>query len=364
MNDLSPRSDQAVDMATVSERTPAPADKASGQRTAKEWLVVLSRYRDPDQARSLFELVITFVPFVAFWAAAWWALAISYWLALVLTIPAGVFLVRLFLIQHDCGHGAFFRKRGVNDWLGRALGVLTMTPYDVWRRSHMIHHGSHGNLEKRGVGDVMTLTVREFEQKSFWGRFGYRFYRHPMVMFVLGPVYVFLFHHRLPIGFMRDGWRYWISAMGTNVAILLLASVMIHFMGLWSFLGIYLPVVIVAAMIGVWLFYVQHQFEEAVWDWPEDWQLHEAALYGSTHYDLPRVVRWLTANIGIHHVHHLYSRIPFYRLGKVLRDHPALADIHRVTFLKSFGCMNLQLWDEQRRRLVSFADARRGRQAV
>ena len=337
----------------------APEERPVSRKPAQEWMTVLAKYRSPNQWRSLFELVITLVPFMLFWLAAWWSLSVGYWLTLLLTVPAAVFLVRLFLIQHDCGHGAFFKRKFLNDWVGRALGVLTMTPYDVWRRSHMIHHGTHGNLDRRGIGDVLTLTVAEYQAKSLWGRIGYRLYRHPLVLFGLGPIYVFMLHHRLPIGFMKDGWRYWVSAMGTNVAMLALSLLLISFMGVLPFLAIYLPVTIIAGIIGVWLFYVQHQFEETVWEQGDDWTLHDAALYGSSHYDLPFPLRWLTANIGIHHVHHLYSRIPYYRLAKVLRDHPQLAEVRRLTFWKGFSCVKLQLWDEQRRRLVSFAEARR-----
>ena len=358
MNDLTQRIESGLSAMSASEKLPS-TETVEPPRQAREWMTVLAKYREPSQLRSLFELVITFVPFALLWAAALWSMSVGYWLSLILCVPASVFLVRLFLIQHDCGHGSFFKGRRINDWIGRVLGVLTLTPYDVWRRSHMIHHGTHGNLDKRGIGDVMTLTVAEYQAKSWPGRIAYRLYRHPLVLFGLGPIYVFLFHHRLPIGFMKDGWRYWVSAMGTNVAILIGAAIMISFVGFLPFLGVFLPVTIMAAAIGVWLFYVQHQFEETVWDTDDNWQLHDAALYGSSHYDLPLVLRWLTANIGIHHVHHLYSRIPYYRLAKVLRDHPPLAEVRRLTFWKSLSCVKLQLWDEQRRKLVSYAEARK-----
>jgi omega-6 fatty acid desaturase (delta-12 desaturase) len=285
-------------------------------------------------------------------------LPFGYWLTLIIAVAAAGFLVRLFMIQHDCGHGAFFRKRAANDWIGRVIGVLTLTPYDVWRRSHAIHHASSGNLDQRGVGDIETLTVREYRALPRWRRLAYRVYRHPIVLFVIGPAFLFLLQHRLPFGLMRAGWMPWVSALATNAGIALAIAAMIWLVGPAPFLLVHLPIVLVASSIGVWLFYVQHQFEETFWAEERAWNVHEAALYGSSYYELPGVLAWLTANIGVHHVHHLYSRIPFYRLSQVLRDYPALANVRRLTLLESFRCVKLALWDESRRRLVSFREAR------
>jgi omega-6 fatty acid desaturase (delta-12 desaturase) len=268
-------------------------------------------FRQPRHARSLVELAITAIPFALLWLLTWAALDAGYIAGLLLTIPAGMFLLRLFLIQHDCGHGAFFRRQSSNDWVGRTLGIFTMTPYDYWRRSHAIHHASTGNLDARGVGDVDTLTVAEYEALSPARRLLYRLYRHPVVLFGIGPAYLFLLRHRLPVGMMKKGWRPWISAMGTNLGIVAVAGVLIWAMGLKLFLMIYLPTTLVAASMGVWFFYVQHQFEHTHWDASDTWSFHAAALHGSSHYDLPPVLRWFTANIGVHHVHHLAGRIPF-----------------------------------------------------
>ncbi|HEX8256996.1 MAG TPA: fatty acid desaturase [Allosphingosinicella sp.] len=317
-------------------------------------------FRQSRTARSLFELAITAAPFTLLWLLTWAALDAGYMAGLLLTVPAGAFLLRLFLIQHDCGHGAFFRRQASNDWLGRILGVLTLTPYDYWRRSHAIHHASTGNLDARGVGDVDTLTVAEFNALSRAGRFWYRVYRHPLVLFGLGPAYLFLLRHRLPIGMMKRGWRPWLSALGTNASFAAVAGALIWAMGWKLFLLVHLPITMVAASLGVWFFYVQHQFEQTHWDRGEDWSFHAAALHGSSHYDLPPVLRWFSANIGVHHVHHLASRIPFYRLPEVLREVPMLARISRVTFRESIGAVRLVLWDEQKRRLVTFAEARCG----
>ena len=326
---------------------------------ARDWVKLLSKYRNPNRWRSVFELCVSVVPFVALWAIAWWLLSVSYWLAFAVAVLNGAFLVRLFCIQHDCGHSSFFENRKLSDWVGRAVGVLTLTPYDVWRRTHAIHHAGHGNLDKRGMGDVMTLTVEEYRALSVRGRVRYRIYRHPVLLFCVAPTYLFILQNRLPVGLMRDGWKYWTSAMGTNVAIAAILSVIIYFGGLMPLLLIFLPTSIIAASIGVWLFYVQHQFEETQWDEDSDWQNHDAALHGSSHYVLPGILQWLTANIGVHHVHHLYSRIPFYRLTEVLRDHPVLAQSQRLTLLESFSCVNLVLWDERDRKLLSYAQARK-----
>jgi omega-6 fatty acid desaturase (delta-12 desaturase) len=221
----------------------------------------VSSFRQPRHARSLFELAVTAGPFALLWLLTWVMLDAGYALGLLLTLPAGGFLLRLFLIQHDCGHGAFFRQQASNDWLGRVLGIFTLTPYDYWRRSHAIHHASTGNLDARGVGDVDTLTVAEYRALSPTRRFLYRLYRHPLILFGLGPAYLFLLRHRLPIGMTRKGWRPWLSVMGTNAAIAAAAGALIWAMGFKLFLLIHLPIVLVAASLGVWFFYVQHQFE-------------------------------------------------------------------------------------------------------
>ena len=298
---------------------------------ARQLRQILSRYGKPSNARGVAELAVTLLPLVILWIVAWLAFVLGYWWAtLLIAIPSAGFLVRLFMIQHDCGHGAFFSRRSANDWVGRVIGVLTLTPYDFWRRTHAIHHASSGNLDSRGIGDVDTLTVREFLARSRWGRLRYRLYRHPIVLFVIGPAFLFIVQQRLPLGLFRAGWQPWLSAMATNAAIALIVAVLIWFIGVKAFLIVHLPMMVLAASIGVWLFYVQHQFEDTVWEGDETWTQQETALYGSSHYDLPGVLRWFTANIGVHHVHHLCSRIPFLppaaraaRPSRAARDWPA-----------------------------------------
>lgn len=330
-------------------------DKSNAPRaaTARAWLDTLNAYRTPDSVRSCIEIIITAAPFALLWVAMWLSLQWSYLLTLLIAVPAAGFLVRLFMIQHDCGHGAFFRRRLPNDWVGRALSVLTLTPYDSWRRSHAAHHASSGNLDRRGIGDITTLTVAEYLGRSRWQRLAYRLYRHPVVLFGIGPAYLFLLQNRVATDAPLN-WRSWVSPMATNIAIAAVAAGLIWLVGVGPFLLVQIPIIVLAASMGVWLFYVQHQFEETFWARSENWTVHEAALHGSSHYDLPPVLRWFTANIGMHHVHHLCSRIPYYRLSRVLRDHPPLKDMGRITLLDSLRTVRLVLWDETRKAMISF----------
>jgi acyl-lipid omega-6 desaturase (Delta-12 desaturase) len=335
----------------------APAQDGA-QLRASDWTRRLAPYRQPRPARSVIELAVTLVPFVAIWAVAWWMLSISTVLALVFALSNAAFVIRLFMIQHDCGHGSLFRDRRLCDWIGRALGVVTLTPYDVWKRTHAIHHATTGNLDRRGVGDIPTLTVREYQEKGWLGRALYRLVRNPVFLFGVVPFYTFFLQNRLPIHLMRSGWRYWLSAMATNAAIGLFLAVIVWLGGWDVLLFVFLPTTLLAAIGGMWFFYVQHQFEETSWQHEDEWNVQEAALHGSSHYDLPRILRWITGNIGVHHVHHLASRIPFYRLPEVIADHPILAGTSRITLWQSFRCARLHLWDEKQRRLLSFAEAR------
>ena len=349
-------------VSAAASQEPMRANSSPPDIDARGLVRKLKAYHDPDPVRSIAELAVTLVPFLALYAAALAAVHAGYFAGLILVVPAAALLLRLFLIQHDCGHGSFLRSRFANDWLGRCLGVLTLTPYDCWQRSHALHHAGTGNLDARGFGDVDTLTVREFRASSRWRQALYRAYRHPLVLFGFGPAYLFLLRHRLPIGLMSQGRRYWTSALATNAAIAIAAGLLISLTSLGSFLLVQLPVTLLAASAGVWLFYVQHQFEHTYWDRDAGWSFHEAALLGSSHLALPGILRWLTANIGVHHVHHLGSRIPFYRLPEVLRDHPQLADVNRIGPRETLGLFRVALWDEDQRKLVGFEA--RARQAA
>ncbi len=321
---------------------------------AKTWFARLAPYRASENWRAVFEVIITLVPFLILWAGMWQLISHGYWWGMIGVIPAGAFIVRLFIIQHDCGHRSLFSSRKANDWLGRFIGLLTLTPYDHWRRQHALHHAASGNLDRRGIGDIITLTVAEYEALGRFGKLRYRLYRNPFVLFGLGPAYVFFIHNRLPLESMKQKMP-WVSTSLTNLGVLVLYALMIWAVGLKAFLLIQIPTVIVGASIGVWLFYVQHQFDGTHWARTEDWDRERAALMGSSYYDLPGWLMWVTGNIGIHHVHHLSSRIPFYQLPRTLRDHPELKEIGRLTFWESLKTVKLALWCEERRKLVTFA---------
>lgn len=322
-----------------------------------DWNQKLAAFRKSDWKRSVFELVLTSGALAGLWGLGWMAWAHGLWpVALLLTVPAAMFLVRLFMIQHDCGHGAFFADKAANDWVGRAIGVLTLTPYDYWRRTHAIHHATSGNLDRRGLGVIEMLTVEEYLALPPLKRLGYRLYRNPLVMFGLGPAFVFFIQQRVPVGLMKEGWRPWASTLGNGAAILAGLALLIWLVGWTPILVVNAVTLLIAATIGVWLFFVQHQFEGVAWARNGAWKREDAALHGSSHYDLPTPLRWMTANIGIHHVHHLSSRIPFYRLPDVLKAHPELREVSRIGLRESFRCVRLALWDEAAQRLVSFRE--------
>jgi acyl-lipid omega-6 desaturase (Delta-12 desaturase) len=326
--------------------------------STQSWASRLGPYRQPDDSRAIFETILTLSIFAVCWAAMYGLTFVSWWLAALAAFPAAGFMVRVFMLQHDCGHLSMFTSRKANDWVGRCLGVITFTPYDYWRHSHAMHHAGSANLDRRGMGDISTLTIAEYAALGFWGRLGYRLYRNPFVMFGVGPIYLFVFSHRLPLDSFKQGKASWLSVLGTNLGIIAAAGFLIYFIGIWAFLLVHLPIVIVGAAAGVWLFYVQHQFDETHWERSADWSHEKGALHGSSYYDLPKPLMWLTGNIGIHHLHHLSSRIPFYRLPQVLKDFPELKDVGHLTVWESLKCVRLTLWDEAARKLVSFREAR------
>jgi acyl-lipid omega-6 desaturase (Delta-12 desaturase) len=287
------------------------------------------------------------------------SLEYSYAITLFLAVPAAGFLIRLFIIQHDCGHGSFFRSRAANDVLGFVLGVLTLTPYSYWRRTHAIHHATSGNLDQRDIGDVTTLTVKEYLRLPLWKRVRYRLYRHPLFFLGIGPVYLFVIRHRFPPNLQRTGRRGRNSVLMTNLVILAVIVVMWRTVGLQAFLKVQVPITVIAATAGVWLFYIQHQFEDTYWEKGGAWGFYAAGLRGSSFYDLPRILHWFTGNIGVHHVHHVCSRIPNYRLLECLRENPALEQVKHLTLWQSLNSIRLKLWDEDIRKLVGFKHLRK-----
>ncbi|MFP1630898.1 fatty acid desaturase [Zhengella sp. ZM62] len=328
-------------------------------KDTKRWSGRLRSFAQADDRRGFRELALTLGLLAVLWLAAALLFAAGHWLLSLPLLPlAALMLVRLFIIQHDCGHGSLFTTAALNDRVGRLLGVLTFTPYGYWRHSHNLHHAGSGNLDRRGIGDISTLTTEEYRALGLWGRLAYRAYRHPLVMFVIGPAYVFLVQQRWPSGF-TDRREAWVSALGTNAGILLFHGALWYVFGWQVMLAVHLPVILMGAVAGVWLFYIQHQFDPTFWARAPEWEREQAALEGSSFYDLPRPLMWATGYIGIHHVHHLAARVPFWRLPEVLKAYPEFRDKGRLTFWQSLKCVRLTLWDEPTHRLVSFADFRR-----
>lgn len=336
----------------------SPPDQA---QLARDVARHCAAFREPIPKLAVRQVADTLLPYLILCALMLGMAANGYaLLTLPLAVPAGGLLVRLFIIQHDCGHGSFLPSRRGNDWLGRALSLLTVTPYDSWKRAHALHHASTGDLSRRGTGDIHTLTVREYLALPRRSRLRYRLYRNPLILIVLGSPLNFLLLQRLPSGVglpWRTAWR---DVLALNAALFAgLALLTVAVGGVGTVLWVFLPVISVAAWIGGWLFYVQHQYEETVWEEADTWDFHRAALGGSSYYVLPRVLQWFTGNVGLHHVHHLNSRIPNYRLQECLDGHEILGRVGRLTLRDSLGCLNLALWDEDARKLVGFARVRR-----
>lgn len=322
--------------------------------TDNSWRGMVAPYLKPDGRRALFQLANTGVPFLVVMASMFVALDYGIMAGLLMFPIGAVLLLRLFMFQHDCGHGSFFVSRTANDILGWVLGVMTLTPYTAWRGGHAIHHASTGNLDRRGIGDITTLTLAEYRALPQWNRLLYRLYRHPLVMFGLGPFWLFFICNRIPTGNPRRHWRNWLSIVGTDLALGAVLATLMLTLGWKSVVLGWLPVMLLAASIGVWLFYIQHQFEDAYWEAKPEWDFHTAAMRGSSFYDLPRVLHWMTANIGFHHIHHLSSRIPNYNLRKCHQANPAFHDVPRLTLRTSLKCARLALWDAEHRKLVPF----------
>ena len=317
-------------------------------------------YRMPVQKIALRQLANSVLPYLALCALMLWLTALGYGpLVLPLAVLAGGLLVRLFIIQHDCGHGSFLSSRERNDRLGRALSLLTVTPYDSWKRAHALHHASTGDLSRRGTGDIHTLTVSEYLGRSFWGRLRYRLYRNPLILIVLGSPLNFLLLQRFPSGVglpWRTAWR---DVLALNTGLAAAATIIaLAVGGIAPVLWVFLPVITVAAWIGGWLFYVQHQYDDTVWEDATSWDYYRAALGGSSYYVLPLLLQWFTGNVELHHIHHLNSRIPNYRLQECLDGHASLGEIGRLTLRDSIKCLGLTLWDEERRKMVGFASVR------
>ena len=315
--------------------------------------------QEPILRSSIWQMANTLVPYVVLWGLMIWTLSISYWVTLGLSVAAAGFLSRLFMIFHDCTHGSFMKSRRANRTLEFFTGVLTFTPYRQWRHKHALHHATSGDLDRRGTGDIWTLTVQEYLDAPRWKRLSYRVVRCPVVLFVIAPLYLFLIHHRFPsatVGKRERRGVHW-----TNGALLAIVVVMSMTIGIKAYLLIQLPVMLFAGVVGVWLFYVQHQFESVYWERRPDWDFAQAALHGSSYYKLPKVLQWFTGNIGFHHVHHLSPSIPNYNLEKCHNENPVFQTVAPVTLWASMNSLSLRLLDEQRKKLVGFGQLRASR---
>ncbi|MGO9245653.1 MAG: fatty acid desaturase [Verrucomicrobiia bacterium] len=326
------------------------------QANAMPWKEVVAKYQEPSVWRSTWQIVNSVVPYAVLWYLMYRSLSVSYWLTVPLALLAAGFLVRVFIIFHDCGHGSFFKSRKANDFWGIIAGVLTFTPYYLWRWEHAVHHASSGDLDRRGRGDVWTLTVQEYLESSRWKRFAYRLARNPIVLFVLAPMYLFLIHQRFPTNGTAARERR--SVHWTNLALLGVAAAMSAVFGWKAYLIIQFSLVVMAGSAGVWLFYVQHQFEGVYWERGDDWDYTAAALQGSSFYKLPKVLQWFSGNIGFHHIHHLSPRIPNYNLERCHKAEPLFNTVPAITLFSSFKSFTFRLWDEQRRKLVGYSHLR------
>jgi omega-6 fatty acid desaturase (delta-12 desaturase) len=330
----------------------------SDSRLEHEALAVYAR---PRLGRSLSEIFTSVVPYLAISVVMYLALDVSYLLALALVLPAAGFLVRTFIVFHDCAHGSLLPSKRANRSVGRFLGLFVLSPFQRWRHDHAIHHGTSGDLERRGVGDIITLTVDEYQGRPWRGRLAYRLIRNPVVMFGLGPIIAMIIGPRIATRSQRPRLRH--SVLGTDVVLVVIVGGLCWLIGWQSFLIVWAPAAMLAGSVGIWLFYVQHQFEDAYWQTADDWSYTDAALRGSSYLKLPRVLQFFTGNIGLHHVHHLNSRIPNYNLQRAHDENEIFRQVPTLSLWDGLRSVRLKLWDEEHGKLVTFAQATRSQPA-
>ena len=348
-------------MSEAATATPA-APGATPRSERPFWREAVAPYEQPRLGRSVLDLATSVVPYLALSVLMYLALDVSYLLVLAVAVPAAGFLLRTYIVFHDCTHGSFLPTKRANRWLGIAVGLLVYSNFEGWRHDHAVHHGTAGDLDRRGVGDVPMLTVAEYLALPWWRRLGYWLFRHPLVMFGLGPIYSMLVQPRLVSRSARPRIRR--NVIGTNIALTVLVALLCWLLGWREFLLVQAPTALLAGSAGVWLFYVQHQFEDAYWESAEDWSYADAALLGSSHLKLPKLLQFFTGNIGLHHVHHLSARIPNYNLQRAHDANPIFHDVPTLSLRDGLRAVRLKLWDEDRGRLVTFAEARRRRGAA
>jgi acyl-lipid omega-6 desaturase (Delta-12 desaturase) len=320
----------------------------------KNWRAIIAPYQQPEMRRSLWQIANTVLPYLALWALMAWTSHFAYWLTLILAVPAAGFMMRTFIIFHDCGHGSFFNDKRLNTWVGRVTGVLTFTAFYYWTHDHAIHHATAGDLDRRGVGDVETLTVKEYLALPGYRRLAYRMMRNPFFMLVIGAPLVFLVFHRLwaPGSAQRERS----SVIWTDISLAAVFAVLVWALGFKTVVMVHLPILWLGTAGGVWLFYVQHQFEGVYWRRHSEWDYLDSALQGASYYKLPKILQWFSGNIGFHHLHHLSPRIPNYRLEACQKENPVFQAVQPLTLLTSLRSLRLRLYDEERRRLIGFRE--------
>lgn len=322
----------------------------------RSWQKTIIKYNKPDFRKSLWQLINSVLPYFGLWILMILSLKVSYLLTLALTIIASGFLVRIFIIFHDCGHGSFFQSQKANLIIGKICGILAFTPYYMWHKQHSGHHANTVNLDKRGVGDIWTMTVSEYLSATKWQRFTYRVFRNPFVLFTFGPLVLFLIKNRFSQKDLsvKEKWNVYF----TNLILLAMAIGMSLLIGVKAYLLIQIPLIYFSHLFGLWLFYIQHQFEDVTWDSGDTWDYKTAAIYGSSFLKLPLILQWFTGNIGFHHIHHLSPRIPNYNLAQCQSENELFKDVKPITFFATFKAMKLSLWDEASRQLVKFSKVR------
>jgi omega-6 fatty acid desaturase (delta-12 desaturase) len=316
------------------------------------WKEIVRKYQQPSKRKSAWQLVNTLIPYALLWVGMFFALKVSWWLVVPQAVLAGAFLIRTFVIFHDCTHGSFFKSKRANEITGFLTGVLAITPFHQWRMEHTVHHSAAGDLDRRGIGDVWTLTVQEYLESSRWKRISYRFFRNPIVLFGIAPLMLFLVINRIPVKEANKTVRRWLHV--TNFTLLAMAIGLCAVFGVWNYLLIQLIVTTVASVAGVWLFYVQHQFEDVYWERKPEWDFAQAALAGSSFYKLPKILQWFSGNIGFHHIHHLSPRIPNYQLERAHESEPMFQQVEPLTVRASFKSLKYRLWDENNRQLTGY----------
>ena len=321
-----------------------------------EWVDIVKPYTVPSAWKSTWQMINSLLPFFAIWVLMVYSVRISYLLTLPLAFLNALFLMRIFIIQHDCGHNSFFKSTKLNNFVGTLLGIITLTPYYHWRKMHAKHHAGSGDLEFRGFGDIDTLTVEEYKALDWKRKLYYRFYRNPIVMFILGPMLVFTVMHRLPLQLEKGETRERESVYATNTALLIIFLILGKYIGFAETIMLWLPLTAFSSIVGVYLFYVQHQFEDTYWRWHNEWDYADAALQGSSYFKLPKVLQWFSGNIGFHHVHHLSPKIPNYNLERAHKENPIFQKAQTITLGTSFKTIFLHLWDEKTRKLISWRD--------